>query len=92
MKILISFFIKFINIFTKGGEPFRLLLFLGFIGLINVAAIVLQFDDLSLVASAQKYQIPSTLYGIGEKGEYEPVAEFYQFSKVVVDLKELEKQ
>jgi hypothetical protein len=54
MKILISFFIKFINIFTKGGEPFRLLLFLGFIGLLNVAAIVLQFDDLSLVASAQK--------------------------------------
>ncbi len=92
MKILISFFIKFINIFTKGGEPFRLLLFLGFIGLLNVAAIVLQFEDLSLVASAQKYQIPSTLYGIGEKGEYEPVAEFYQFSKVVVDLKELEKE
>jgi penicillin-binding protein 1A len=91
MQLIISIFIKFINLFTRGGEPKRLFLFLGFIGMLNVFALVLRFDDWSLISTAEKYQIPSTLYGIGEKGEYEPVAEFYQFSKVVVDLKELEK-
>ncbi len=91
MQLIILVLTKFINIFTRGGEPKRLFFFLAFIGMLNLFALVLRFDDWSLISTAENYQIPSTLYGVGDRGEYEPVAEFYQFSKVVVDLKELEK-
>ena len=89
MKIIYFIFIKFINLFTKGGDTFRLFIFLIFLGILNVMALVFKFDDVNLISSAENYQIPSTLYGLNDKNEYEAVAEFYQFSKVVIDLKNL---
>ena len=92
MEILIGLFVKFINIFTKGGETKRLFGFLLFIGVFNIIAIVAKFDDWKLISEAELYQSPSTLYGINQAGQYEPVAEFYQFSKVFIDLKTLENE
>ncbi|NBU97080.1 MAG: carboxypeptidase, partial [Spirochaetia bacterium] len=92
MELIIGFFIKFINIFTKGGETKRLFGFFILIGIFNIIAIVARFDDWKLISEAESYQSPSTLYGINQAGQYEPVAEFYQFSKVFIDLKTLENE
>lgn len=56
---------------------------------LNFFLIVGSFGDWKLVPTAINYEIPSVLYGLNAKDEYEPIAEFYQFSRIVLKLDEL---
>ncbi|EMN89147.1 penicillin-binding protein 1A [Leptospira weilii] len=59
-----------------------LLFFNGFLFVFSV-------KDLWKVPGSNQYEKPSVLYGINDKNEYEPIAEFYRFSRVVLNIKEL---
>lgn len=84
---IISGFASAVNSLLTGSYAFaKLGFFLFLLGVINVFLIVGSFDDARLIPKAMDYEIPSTLYGINAKGEYEPIAEFYQFSRIVLDL------
>lgn len=91
MNLLFISIIRFFNFFSGGGKNSKLFIILIIIGFLNVLALVAKKDDWTLIASAEIYQMPSVLYGINESSQYEPIAEFYQFSKVVVDLKSLKE-
>ncbi|MGE8990411.1 transglycosylase domain-containing protein, partial [Leptospira interrogans] len=56
---------------------------------LNGFLFVFSIKDLWRVPESNQYEKPSVLYGLGEKNEYEPIAEFYRFSRVVLNIKEL---
>jgi len=80
------------SLFTGSYAYFKLGIFLLFLGLINVFLIVGSFDDLSLIPKAMDYEVPSTLYGVNKDGKYEPIAEFYQFSRIVLNLSDFKEE
>ena len=84
---LIGFFASVVNSVLTGSYAFfKLGIFLLFLAALNLFLIVGSFDDVKLIPKAMDYEIPSTLYGVNAKGQYEPIAEFYQFSRIVLDL------
>lgn len=56
---------------------------------VNVFLLTGSIKDFFRLKEAALYDIPSILYGIGEDGKYEPIAEYYKFSRIPVDLKAL---
>lgn len=91
MNFLFKLILKFFNFLSGGGKPLRLFIIVTLVFIFNIIALVVKKDDWSLISSAEVYQMPSILYGINEAGENEPIAEFYQFSKVVVGLGSLKE-
>ncbi|MBK8394449.1 MAG: PBP1A family penicillin-binding protein [Leptospiraceae bacterium] len=90
---IMSFFANIVNSILSGRFAiFKLFVILAFLGLTNIFLIVGSFDDLQIIPKAMDYEIPSTLYGVNTKGEYEPIAEFYQFSRIVLDLAEFKEE
>ncbi len=82
-------FIRSADFAVRKTLPLRLFclasVFFFFTGLVIVA----DYRDLSLIKTADSYQIPSVLYGQNAKGEFEPIAEYYKFSKQVQRLSDL---
>lgn len=61
-------------------------------GILNVFLLTGSIKDFFRLEEAAKYDIPSTLYGLNEKGEYEPIAEYYKFSRIPVKLTNLPEE
>ncbi|MBP7283833.1 MAG: transglycosylase domain-containing protein [Leptospiraceae bacterium] len=90
---IIGFFTYIVNSILSGKYAFiKLTFILLFLGFANIFLIVGSFDDLSIIPKAMDYEIPSTLYGVNKKGEYEPIAEFYQFSRIVHTLSDFKEE
>jgi penicillin-binding protein 1A len=90
------FIVHFRELFIKlGGDSFSikklLLIFFGLVGL-NILFLIANPKDFLHLDRAIRYEEPSTLYGINTQGEYEPIAEFYKFSRVLVKWDELPKE
>ncbi len=62
------------------------------LGGLNVFLLTGSVRDFFRLEEASKYDIPSTLYGLNEKGEYEAIAEYYKFSRIPVQLDSLPKE
>lgn len=62
------------------------------LGGLNVFLLTGSIRDFFRLKEASKYDIPSTLYGLNEKGEYEAIAEYYKFSRIPVQLDSLPKE
>lgn len=90
---IVTGFTTFVNSLVTGNYGFfRLILIILLLGFINVFLIVGSLGDLKLIPKAMDYEIPSTLYGINKDGKYEPIAEFYQFSRIVLPLVEFKDE
>ncbi|PJZ64421.1 carboxypeptidase [Leptospira wolffii] len=71
-------------------DPIRKLSYLVLILLfLNGFLFVFSVKDLWHVPQADKYEKPSLLYGIDSDGNYEPIAEFYRFSRIVLTEEDL---
>jgi penicillin-binding protein 1A len=86
------FFTIFHKICLGSVSSLKLKIAVVILGIVNVLALIVHPGDLTLILEASNYQIPSVLYAENEKKEFEPIAEFYQFSKVVLNLKKLKPE
>ncbi len=84
--IIVGFASLVISVLSGSYAFLKLIFVLIFLGVLNVFLIVGSLDDWKLIPKAMDYEIPSTLYGVNTKGEYEAIAEFYQFSRIVLNL------
>jgi penicillin-binding protein 1A len=92
-KFLISFYCDLVNTIISGERLFlKLCLVLFFLLGLNFLLLVSSLKDYTLVKNAHSYETPSTLFGINGKGQYEPIAEFYQFSRIVLKLIEFRNE
>ncbi|MDX1960099.1 MAG: PBP1A family penicillin-binding protein [Leptospiraceae bacterium] len=89
--IIIKIFFFFIEKILRKMNSVRLKFALAILVLLNILVLTVHPKDFELIKEASNYQIPSILYGMNEKGEFEPIAEFYQFSKLVLNIKDLKK-
>lgn len=92
-----KYFIIWFRIVTEriwtGDKKFRntaIAIFL--FGVLNVFLLTGSVKDFFRLGEAAVYDIPSTLYGLNDKGEYEPIAEYYKFSRIPVKLEELKAE
>jgi penicillin-binding protein 1A len=74
--------------------PLKLAFWVCLWGGLNILAVSFKFTDFKTIQKAEKYSIPSVLYAVNPENnnEFEPIAEFYQFSKVVIKFSELEAE
>ncbi|MGJ4746347.1 penicillin-binding protein 1A [Leptospira sp. SA-E8] len=72
------------------SDPVRKFIYL-VLGLIflNGFLFVFSIKDIWQVPKADRYEKPSLLFGINSEGKYEPIAEFYRFSRVVITDEDL---
>ncbi|MCB1179862.1 MAG: transglycosylase domain-containing protein, partial [Leptospiraceae bacterium] len=77
----------------RGFNPLKLFILVCFMVGINILAVSFKFTDFARIQKADDYAKPSILFGFNpEKNDFEPIAEFYQFSKVVIKLSDLEPE
>ncbi|WCL50882.1 penicillin-binding protein 1A [Leptospira sp. GIMC2001] len=86
---IVKFRDAFAGILQNGTNINRLFLVLGILISLNILFIIANVRDFFRLDDAIKFEEPSSLYGVNTKGEYEKIAEFYKFSRVLVDLDEL---
>ena len=89
INLIVSFYLSIFKFLFRNPSGKFLFLILALVGGLNVLLLVAKPSDFDLIRTADSYQIPSVLYGLNENNEYEPIAEFYQFSKVVLDINDL---
>lgn len=90
---LAKFFLIYLRLiltpFTNGRFAiFKMLFLIAILGTINVFLPIIETGDFTNVKNAHLYERPSILYGLNSKNEFEPIAEFYKFSRVIVNLDE----
>ncbi|GBF49490.1 membrane carboxypeptidase/Penicillin-binding protein [Leptospira ryugenii] len=59
---------------------------------LNIFLLTASVKDFFRLKNALNYDIPSILYAIGEDGKYEPIAEYYKFSRIPVLLSALPEE
>ncbi|MDF3821088.1 PBP1A family penicillin-binding protein [Leptospira sp. 96542] len=92
-KIFIIWFRNLTQKIWTGEKAFRNTLIAIFLfGVLNVFLLTGSVKDFFRLDEAVEYDIPSTLYGINEKGVYEPIAEFYKFSRIPVKISDLKPE
>ncbi|TGK02584.1 PBP1A family penicillin-binding protein [Leptospira langatensis] len=72
------------------SDPIRNVFYLVLILLfLNGFLFVFSIKDIWNVPKADQYEKPSLLFGINSEGNYEPIAEFYRFSRIVLTDEDL---
>ncbi|NCS94398.1 MAG: carboxypeptidase, partial [Leptospira sp.] len=88
--------VKYRDLLSKtiqdGKSIYRLLFILGFCVFFNILFIIASPNDFFRMNRALKFDEPSILYGVNTKGEFEPIAEFYRFSRIITRLQDLPKE
>ncbi|MEM7180947.1 MAG: PBP1A family penicillin-binding protein [Spirochaetota bacterium] len=83
----------FVTPFVGGRfELLKLLLLAGFLSALWIFVFAAKPEDFAKVLTAKSYQRPSIVYGVNQKGEYEKIAEFYKFSRIILSVAELKKE
>jgi penicillin-binding protein 1A len=92
-KIFIIWFRDLTSWIWEGKRPLRdtLLAILALL-VLNIILLTASYKDFLRLKEAALYDIPSILYAMAENGKYEPIAEYYKFSRIPVDLKTLPKE
>ncbi|MCE9499311.1 MAG: PBP1A family penicillin-binding protein [Leptospira sp.] len=86
-RLVVIKFRDLISPFLQGEHVFLKLSLLAMaLAGLNVFLIIASVTDFYRVPSANQYERPSILLGLNTKNEYEPIAEFYKFSRVVVPI------
>ncbi len=89
-KLFIIWFRDLTSWIWEGKRPIRDTTIAIFIVLIiNIFLLTGSIKDFFRLKEAAMYDIPSILYAIGEGGKYEPIAEYYKFSRIPVELSHL---
>ncbi len=93
MSFVFQLYLASLDKFNPNWKIGRFVFLLFFIVCLNILALVATPRDWEIIQQASAYQIPSILYGMDpdKDNEFVPIAEFYQFSKQVLSLKENEK-
>ena len=82
-EIVIQFRTLFSRFEKNTGKAFAVLVLFGFI---NFILLVSSPQDFFMDKSDLDYEVPSVLYGKNKSGKFEPIAEYYKFSRVVITL------
>jgi penicillin-binding protein 1A len=74
------------SLLDKGEvKSISLLLLYNFLLMILVSCLLfIKLGDFEKVSNAKKYRLGTTLYGINPSGDYEPIAEYYHFRRVLL--------
>ncbi|EPG74043.1 penicillin-binding protein, 1A family [Leptospira fainei serovar Hurstbridge str. BUT 6] len=89
-RYFVTLFRERIQKYLDSGDPVRKLIYLC-LGLLfaNGFLFVFSVKDIWRVPEANRYEKPSLLYGVNTDGKYEPIAEFYRFSRIVLSEADL---
>ncbi|TGK15589.1 PBP1A family penicillin-binding protein [Leptospira fluminis] len=84
-RYFVTIFRERIRTVLDSDRPVRKLTYLC-LGLLflNGFLFVFSVKDIWRVPTADRYEKPSLLYGVDSDGNYEPIAEFYRFSRIVL--------
>ncbi len=92
-KYFIVFFRDAFSWISNSKHPFRNAMLVFFIvNCLNIFLLVGSVKDFSHLDDAGYYDIPSILYAQNEKGSFEPIAEYYKFSRIPIQLKDLKPE
>lgn len=92
-EFFVSFYTYLINSILSGEKVFlKLFSLIFFLLFLNFFLLVANFNDFNLIKQAENYDTPTTLFGVNKKGEYESIAEFYQFSRQALSLKDFQDE
>lgn len=86
---IVPFRDRFQWLIGDGTDTTRLALVFGLLVGLNILFIIANAKDFGKLHQATEFEEPSILYGINAKGENEPIAEFYKFSRILIRLDEL---
>ncbi|TGN12010.1 penicillin-binding protein 1A [Leptospira ilyithenensis] len=79
-------------IWEEGNVVRKTAIALFVLGGVNVFLLTGSLKDFFRLKEASMYDIPSILYAQTEKGKFEPIAEYYKFSRIPVDIDILKKE
>ncbi|MDZ4726524.1 MAG: PBP1A family penicillin-binding protein [Leptospira sp.] len=92
-KLFIVWFRDLTEWIWEGPRPMRnTAIAIGIFLTLNLFLLTASFKDFFRLGEAATYDIPSILYAVGDNGKYEPIAEFYKFSRIPLDLKTLPEE
>jgi penicillin-binding protein 1A len=92
-KLFIIWFRDVTSWIWEGSRPMRdTAIAILLLGVLNVFLLTGSVKDFFRLKEAALYDIPSILYAIGDDGKYEPIAEYYKFSRIPVDLSTLPQE
>lgn len=80
------------KLIQDGKNINRLFLILALGIFFNILLIIASPNDFFRMNRALKFDEPSVLYGVNTKGEFEPIAEYYKFSRIITRLQDLPKE
>ncbi|PJD98673.1 MAG: carboxypeptidase, partial [Leptospira sp.] len=80
------------KLIQDGKSINRLFLILALGIFFNILLIIASPNDFFRMNRALKFDEPSVLYGVNTKGEFEPIAEYYKFSRIITRLQDLPKE
>jgi penicillin-binding protein 1A len=92
-KIIIKAYCYLINSILSGKYILlKSFVLLSLLASINFFLLVASFKDIEIIKKALEYETPTTLFGVNKNGDYEPIAEFYQFSRIVHKLPDFKEE
>lgn len=80
------------RLFKENPKPITLFFILLFVLFLNAIFLIIHPLDYKKLSETLEFEEPSTLYAINRKGEYEPIAEYTKFSRIVLRLKDLPQE
>lgn len=86
-------FLQWILSYSQPGKTNKpLLKILILLAGLNLFFVIFSVTDFYRTATALDYEKPSLLYGLNNKNQFEPIAEFYRFSKIIIPIKKYEPE
>jgi penicillin-binding protein 1A len=90
--IIVKYRDLFSNLVQDGKNLKRLLIIFAIMVFLNVLFIIANAKDFFYLDRALSFEEPSILYGVNTKGAYEPIAEYYKFSRIITKLEDLPRE
>ncbi len=80
---------NFNRIFGEDCKTSKLIFLFVLLCILNVLLLIVNPLDYQKLGDTIVFEEPSTLYGVNRKGEYEPIAEFTKFSRMILRIRDL---
>jgi penicillin-binding protein 1A len=90
--IIVKYRDLFSNLVQDGKNLKRLLIIFSVLAFLNILFIIANAKDFFNLERALSFEEPSILYGVNTKGAYEPIAEYYKFSRIITKLEDLPRE
>jgi penicillin-binding protein 1A len=93
VNLLIRAYASLFLFFLNGKfDSLKLFLFTVIFSVSLIVTLLVEKGDLSMIETALDYERPSTVYGLAPDSNYEPIAEFYKFSRIPISLATLQEK